>query len=71
VFQRLVGTPPLRSGTRGAFLASMCGEELTLCALLDANHFGRGDAQAFFDHWLQQLTATMKVHVPGCGEAAA
>jgi hypothetical protein len=60
VFQRLVGTPPLRSETRGAFLASMCGDELTLCALLDANSVDPAEAQQFFDRWLRQVSAAIK-----------
>jgi hypothetical protein len=58
VFQRLIGTPPLRSETRGAFLASMCGDELTLCALLDASAFDDAQARRFFDLWLQQISAS-------------
>jgi hypothetical protein len=55
VLQRVIAAPPIRQGTRAAFLASTCGSELTLCASVDRKAFSNPQAGELFATWLRRI----------------
>jgi hypothetical protein len=55
VLQRVIAAPPIRQGTRAAFLASTCGSELTLCASVDRKAFSGDQASELFATWLRRI----------------